>query len=392
LIDDCTSIPAPHSWGLVFASQSATKSRQVLEPGAAKVAEDTTRQVLPTATGFAAKEAIAALRKHDVEIAPLLRRAGLSEHDLTVAEIEGNPTTHRISAVAQVKFLDYAAEAMNDTAFGLHLAGQIDPRDVGIFFYVGSAASDVGEALALYSRYSRIANQAVRQKLTPRFDGAVLEIEFAGVQRYAARHNTEFIFGCLRTGLRAITGRNVTPTRVAFSHNRNSNLREFERFFGCPVEFGAQANLLGLADDALRIPLLTADPKLLLALRPFCDMAAEARGTASGTLRSAVEKEVERLLPHGKAKAQTVAKNLALSRRTLSRRLADEGTTHGEVVDQLRRSLALQYLKEPGMSVSQIAWLLGYEGSTSFNHAFRRWTGESPSAARNQRLVTAPLA
>jgi AraC-like DNA-binding protein len=93
---------------------------------------------------------------------------------------------------------------------------------------------------------------------------------------------------------------------------------------------------------------------------------------------------VERLLPHGKAKAQTVAKALALSVRTLSRRLADEGTTFGEIVDQLRRSLALQYLKEPGMSLAQIAWLLGYEGSTSFNHAFKRWTGRSPFVARKR--------
>ena len=82
----------------------------------------------------------------------------------------------------------------------------------------------------------------------------------------------------------------------------------------------------------------------------------------------------------------------ALSVRTLSRRLADEGTTYAEVVDQLRRSLALQYMKDPGMSLSQMAWLLGYEGSTSFNHAFRRWTGRSPSAARTQKVPLGPLA
>ena len=75
--------------------------------------------------------------------------------------------------------------------------------------------------------------------------------------------------------------------------------------------------------------------------------------------------------------------------RTLSRRLADEGTTYADIVDQLRRSLALQYLKDDNMSLSQIAWLLGYEGSTSFNHAFKRWTGRSPSAVRNEKLVAA---
>ena len=99
---------------------------------------------------------------------------------------------------------------------------------------------------------------------------------------------------------------------------------------------------------------------------------------------------MEGLLPHGKAQAHTVAKALAVSVRTLSRRLADEGTTYAEIVDQLRRSLALQYLNDPAMSLSQIAWLLGYEGSTSFNHAFKRWTGRSPSVARNEKPLPAP--
>ena len=161
-------------------------------------------------------------------------------------------------------------------------------------------------------------------------------------------------------------------------------MREFERFFGCPVEFGAPTTVFQISADALRLPLITADPKLLRVLRPYCDAAAKERDVKPGTLRSAVEAEVEKLLPHGKAKAENVAEALALSLRTLARRLADEGTTYGEVVDQLRRSLATQYLADPGMSLGQIAWLLGYEGSTSFNHAFKRWTGRSPSADRNR--------
>ena len=89
---------------------------------------------------------------------------------------------------------------MDDSAFGLHLAGQIDPRDVGIFFYVSSAARDVGEALALYSRYCRIVNEAIRQKLTPTPGGIAAEIEFAGLPRYATRHNIEFILGGFTDG------------------------------------------------------------------------------------------------------------------------------------------------------------------------------------------------
>ena len=175
---------------------------------------------------------------------------------------------------------------------------------------------------------------------------------------------------------------------MAFAHARNADLPEFARFFGCPVEFGRAADegvssdLLEFSSAAVAAPLLTADPKLLKALEPFCDMAAKERRTVSDTLRAAVEKEAEKLLPHGKAQKQTVARALGMSTRTFSRRLDVEGTTYEDVIDELRRSLALQYLKDPGMSLSQIAWLLGYEGSTSFNHAFKRWTGHSPSVAR----------
>jgi AraC-like DNA-binding protein len=189
--------------------------------------------------------------------------------------------------------------------------------------------------------------------------------------------------------LRLIANRTLRPIRTTFAHARNSELGEFGRFYGCPVEFGASSDLLEFANDTLSIPL-TGDAELLKALRPFCDEAAKERQTEAGTLRIAVENEVEKLLPDGTAKKHLVAKALALGDRTLSRRLADEGTTYEEVVDQLRRSLAIQYVKEPGMSLSQIAWLLGYEGSASFNHAFRRWTGRSPSAARSQRQLPAP--
>ena len=101
--------------------------------------EEPTREVIPTATGFAAKHAIAFLRKRDIALAPLLRRAGLSETDL-----EKRPP--RISAAAQGKLLEYAAEATDDNALGLHLAQQSNPREAGLLFYVASAAQTIGDA------------------------------------------------------------------------------------------------------------------------------------------------------------------------------------------------------------------------------------------------------
>jgi AraC-like DNA-binding protein len=335
--------------------------------------------VLPTVTGFAARRAMATLKASGVALAPLLQRAGLSEYDL-------HNRQYRISAAAQAQFLEYAADAMNDSAFALHLAERANPREAGLLFYVASAAENLGEALALLARYCRIVNESVRAELVPTGTGVVANIDFIGLPRHEARQAVEFSIAITMKALREAAGRAVRPTRLSFVHARNSDLRAFQRFFGCAVEFAASRDQFTLSNDTLATPLVTEDPYLMEALQPICDEAAKERNVAARTIRASVENEVQKLLPHGGAKKQTIARHLAMSARTLSRRLADEATNFDEVVDQLRRSLALKYIQEPGISLLQIAWLLGYEGSTSFNHAFRRWTGRSPSMARAEKL------
>jgi hypothetical protein len=137
---------------------------------------------------------------------PLLRRAGLSE------DFDGRQ--QRISAASQGKFLEYAAEAMDDSAFGLHLAKKANPRDAGLVFYVAAAAKNVGEAVALFARYSRIANEAARFKPMRGLEGIVAEIDFVGLSRHTARHVIEFGVALTIKGLREIAGRNIRPKVV----------------------------------------------------------------------------------------------------------------------------------------------------------------------------------
>jgi AraC-like DNA-binding protein len=348
------------------------------------VTEEKILQALPTATGFGARLTIAVLKKHNVAPAPILERAGLSEQDFDSRQ-------PRISAASESKCLEYAAEAMDDSAFALHLAESANPREAGLPFYIASAANNLGEALALFARYGRIVNEAMRIKLARGPEGLVAEITFVDHSQQTAKQITEFATAIILKGVREVVGRNIRPMHVSFAHGRNSDLRAFERFFGCPVEFGASRDQLAFSHETLALPLVTEDRHLLETLRPICDEAAKKRGTATGSLRAAVENEAQKLLPHGKAKRNRVAKTLGHSERTLTRKLADEGTTYEQVLDQLRQSLALQYIKEQGVSLSQIAWLLGYERSTSFNHAFRRWTGRSPSLVRNEKLLAASV-
>lgn len=336
------------------------------------------QHVLPTATGFAARQAIAALRNRDVAVDPLLRRVGLSERDID------NPK-RRISAAAQGLLLEDAAEALGDSAFGLHLAQQANPREAGLLFYVASAADTVGEGLALYARRCQVVNEAVRVNLLRDQEGVVVEFELVGISRHQAIQTAEFVLAVTVKAMRELAGRDVHPTRIAFAHRCHSDVQEFRRFFNCAVEYGALTDQGSFSNGTLALPLVTRDPHLLEALQLICDEAAKERNTPKATVRALVENEAQKLLPQGRANRQTVASALGMSERTLGRKLAEESTSYEQVLDQLRLSLALQYIKDRGISLSQIAWLLGYGEPTSFTHAFMRWTGSSPSAARNEK-------
>ena len=340
--------------------------------------EQTSRVVLPSATGFAARQAVAILRKRKVPTASLLERAGVSEGDL-------DGRGQRISALAQGRLLEYAAEALGDNMFGLHLAEQANPREAGLLLYVASAAENIGDALALAARYCRIANEAIRLKLIRSPKEMVVEIRFVDLPRHSPGRTPNLrsprssrLCGRWRA---AISARRKwrSPWR-ATRRSTSSNASSAARSSSAPQRIGSACRR-----RRLLARLTTQDQHLLETLQPVCEEAASERNTAQGSLQSLVENEAQKLLPHGRANRQRVAKALGLSERGLSQQLAQEGTSYDDVVDRLRRSLALQYIREPSISLAQIAWLLGYEGPGSFNHAFARWTGKSASETRNER-------
>ena len=185
-----------------------------------------------------------------------------------------SPLTHKQSS------FECAAEALGDSAFGLHLAQQANLREAGVLFYVTSAARTLGETLPLYERYCRIVNEAVRVKPLRIQNGLIVEINFVGLSRHHFRHNAEFILAANLKGMRESVGRNIRPIGVTFAHPRSSNLPEFERFFGCPVEYGSASDQWSFSNETLAVPLISGDPYLLQTLQPFCDEAARERNTA----------------------------------------------------------------------------------------------------------------
>ena len=193
---------------------------------------------------------------------------------------------------------------------------------------------------------------------------------------------TEMVF--LTAFVRRATRHRVCPVRVELCDPCPDPDR-YRAWFGCPVGLGDRPALTLSRRDAAR-PFLTHDDALWASFQPsLCRRMELAQAEAS--TRARVEQVLRELLPSARATMPEAASELAMSRRTLQRRLAEEGTTWSEVVDDTRRRLAQHYLVSTTMAPAEIGFLLGYESSSSLFRAFRRWTGTSPEAwrANNQR-------
>jgi len=295
----------------------------------------------------------------------------------------------RLNVHHQIKFVGFAAEAIGDAFFGFHLGQQADLRELGFLYYVAASSENLGDAMRRAARYGSVANEG----LFVRYMGGkdiTLAFDYVGVPRHIDRHQMEFcMVVAMRLG-RHLTGLQLSATRVALTHHRNDDCTELAAFFGCAIDSGAGTDELAFAAVSADLPLASADPFLNKLLIANCEEALARRSGRHRSFRSAVENAIVQLLPHGKARAGEIADKLGLSERTFARRLGLEGFTFSEVLEALRADLARQYLADDGLSVSQVAWLLGYQEVSAFTHAFKRWTGMTPRAARAREGAEPP--
>ena len=329
---------------------------------------------IPTAQGGLSRLAIARLKSAGVPVAPLLRRVGLTP------EVIADPE-ERLSVRSQIALLDEAAIALQDDCLGFTLARDFDPRALGLLYYVMASSQTLGDALKRVARYSQTTNEAlvVRYREGNRL---IISLSYSGVPRHSDRHQIEFcMFAVLRI-CRVLTGQNLVPQHFWISHHRSGANSEMARFVGTAMEFGADNDEFALNSTARELPLIHADPYLNDLLLKNCEAALADRRGDTSQLRTRVENAISSLLPHGRVLVEDVARSLGMSERTLARKLSDEGLNFTEILQQLRRDLAVRYLDDHKLHISKIAWLLGFNEVSSFTHTFKRWTGKTPSQMR----------
>jgi AraC-like DNA-binding protein len=312
-----------------------------------------------------------------VDVDALLRTAGLSRMQIEDSDV-------RVSVRSQVVFLDHVAKALDDDLLGFHLAQDFDLRMIGLLYYVFASSETLGEALGRVARYSSIVNEGFR--VTVR-EGKEIDVilESVGIPRRLNRHQIEFWFVTFIRICREIAKLRLTPNHICFVHRR-SLTSEMNNFFGCDINFSAEIDQVTFSRAILSTNLASADPYLnKLLIKQYEDVLFH-RKINRNAFALTVENAIVPLLPHGKANARDVAQKLGMSQRTFARHLASEGLSFVGMLKELRIDLAKRDLADRDLSISQIAWLLGYRDVSSFTHAFKRWTGDTPRTARQAGL------
>jgi AraC-like DNA-binding protein len=340
----------------------------------ARISNKSRTRTIPTASGGISRIAYTEAKRAGADVAAILRRCGMTFGELN------NPSA-RITVSKQVKFLNLTAAALDDTFLGIHLAQRIDLRELGLLYYVQASSALLRDALRSLARYSKIHNEGVHIGYREGSD-ITITFEYVGVARHGDRHQIEFIATSVIRLCQHFTGRRLAPSAIRLVHRGAGNPALLRAIFGCDVAFGSDVDVVSYAASVARLPIINADPFLNRLLTKYCEEALASRRKSSSSWRLRIENAIAPQLPHGRIMMSDICERVGVSRRTLARRLAEEGVTYSEVLNDLRLSLGQRYLEEPQISITEVAWLLGFSETSAFDRAFKRWTGKSPKQSR----------
>jgi AraC-like DNA-binding protein len=331
------------------------------------------RAAAPSVQGWALPHLIAWVESRGGDASSIRRlfgRTRLADPDIRVPEAAAE-TAWRL-----------AADLTDDKALGVHLAESLPRGALDLVEYALRSSASLEVGLERLARYGRVLSDRVAVRTHSNRESLLLLVRDTAVTPLQPGR-AEFALAVALKLASESTGADITPLWVSFAHPAPENISEHRRFFRGPVRFAAGATSMMLrTSDAVR-PMREADAALARIIHQRLE---NARGDRDRSGEASLCTRVRRMLvEHLGRSALTldgVAGALAVSRRTLTRRLAEEHTSFRQLLDEVRGDFARALLQDARLSISDIAFFLQYSEPAAFNGSFRRWTGQTPRAFR----------
>jgi len=275
-----------------------------------------------------------------------------------------------------IDYLELAAVACRRADFGLLHARRLPLGMLGVGWMIMRAAATIEEALTDFVRLYGLYTDAGSLRAQRTSDGLWLESSFLPVGRFGSTQTVILTLGCICLFVRENLPRTWQPRRVEFRHE-SAEREPFVAFFGPGVRFGAER-------DAVLVDRPTLASRMGAGAERRTVHEAMLRQTAGhgAAIVAQVKSLLSGLVRHDACTIELIGEALAISPRTLQRRLAAAGTSYRALVDEVRADLAWRHVKRSELSLNRIAEVLGYRSPAAFSRAFRRWYRLSPRGAR----------
>ena len=276
-----------------------------------------------------------------------------------------------------------AAEAMTgDPSLGVHMAVNFPRGIYGVVEFIARNCATVRDGLRHIVRYAALLTNRVAVTFEERGGTGIVEHAIHGEPLATGRHANEFFICALVLQARELAGAPFVPKRVWFAHPERDAIDELVAHLGTrEIAFGTGTNGVELAAELLALPIRSADPALLSLLDREAAASLEQRREVVpfiDQVRSAISQQ----FGTGAPTLGGVAQALGTSTRTLQRRLGEDAVSFRDVVESVREAIARKYLGESTMGLGEIAFRLGYTDVSTFQRAFKRWTGMTPGTFR----------
>ncbi|HAJ59061.1 MAG TPA: AraC family transcriptional regulator [Cyanobacteria bacterium UBA8543] len=268
-----------------------------------------------------------------------------------------------------------------EQAIGLRLAQLAEPGSCDVIDYAVDSCLNVGEVLSRIGHYSRLIHDGEQWEWET--NGKVLRIIFTvpGVSIPLPEASCQWMMASMVLHARRLTGLDWVPLKVGFQHQSPEDVSPYRLLFQAPLEFEQPVNDIIFDAKLLEQPFVNANPGLFAVLDRYI-MELLAKLPQQASLVDNVRREISVGLRSGDPGLEAIAFRLAIAPRTLQRKLKEAGTSHQELLDEMRRELSIYYLQERQMAVCEVAFLLGFSETSAFHRAFKRWTGTTPGEFR----------
>ncbi len=321
-----------------------------------------------------------AVESYGLDPKPLLDQVGI---DL----VKARDTTARFEVIRTSHLFRIGVAACGDPMFGLTVARMMRPTSWHALGYAILASDNLEQALERIARFGRVFTTSSRFG----FDRARDRVRIWG-EPYPAYvpvmcdEQYDAFLGNVVLTCRHLYPGDFKPLRIGtLRKTPPRDLSGYERIFGCPILFGEDKGWVEVDLRTAQKPLPTANVELAQVNDRICSEYI-ARFDKSD-IQSQIYYLLLQELSTGEPAVEFMAARLHLSVRTLQRKLREQGVSYKEILDEVRRELAYQYMQQSHISISEICYLLGYTHVSNFSRAFKRWSGITPVDWRRARQL-----